>query len=108
LTGSTPETLGVRVPELGPGPARELLEAAGAVAATSANQPGGRDPARLDDVPAELRTRCGAALDGGELPGKPSTVIDLSGPEPRVLREGIVREEDALARAASALSARAG
>jgi tRNA A37 threonylcarbamoyladenosine synthetase subunit TsaC/SUA5/YrdC len=38
-------------------------------------------------VPEELRSVC-VLLDGGELPGEPSTVIDFTGPEPVVLREG--------------------
>ena len=36
--------------------------------------------------------------DGGELPGLPSTVVDLTGPEPRVLREGAVPAAEALRR----------
>lgn len=106
LTGSSPATLGVRVPKLDEGPALEVLRAVGAVAATSANLPGGPDPARLEDVPAELRAGCGAALDGGELPGEPSTVIDLTPTGPRVLREGIVPEAEALERVEHALASR--
>ncbi len=87
LTGSTPEAIGVRVPEL-PRQAAEVLAQVGAVCATSANAAGGSDPRRLEDVPAELRAACGAVVDAGELPGVPSTVIDLTGPAPRVLREG--------------------
>lgn len=102
LTGSRPATLGVRVPELG-GVAREVLERAGAVAATSANLTGGRDPRTLGDVPAALRRAVAAELDAGELPGVPSTVIDLTGGEPRVLREGAGAAEAALKRAARAL-----
>jgi tRNA A37 threonylcarbamoyladenosine synthetase subunit TsaC/SUA5/YrdC len=37
-------------------------------------------------------------IDAGELPGVPSTVIDLAGDEPRVLREGAVSEAEALKR----------
>ncbi|MGH3076961.1 MAG: L-threonylcarbamoyladenylate synthase [Gaiellaceae bacterium] len=96
LTGARPETIGVRVPALD-GPGGELLEELGAVAATSANLHGGADPRRLGDVPTELLAAA-IALDGGELPGTPSTVVDLTGPEPRVLREGAVAAEDALAR----------
>jgi L-threonylcarbamoyladenylate synthase len=66
------------------------------VAATSANLPGGSDPRRLDDIPAELREGCAAELDGGELPGTPSTVIDFTGPEPVVVREGAVAASKAL------------
>ena len=65
------------------GEARELLDRVGALAATSANEHGGPDPRTLDDVPAELRAAAAAELDGGELPGTPSTVLDLTGPEPR-------------------------
>ena len=97
LTGTRPETIGVRVPAL-TGPGREVLERVGLIAATSANLPGGRDPSRLEDVPAELRAAADAEVDGGELPGTPSTVIDCTGAEPVVLREGAVPAEEALAR----------
>jgi L-threonylcarbamoyladenylate synthase len=70
----------------------------GAVVATSANQPGGLDPKRLDEVPDEIRAGAAALVDGGELPGSPSTVIDLTGPEPRILREGALPAEEALRR----------
>jgi len=87
LTGPTPEAIGVRLPDLPP-PARDLLDRVGVVCATSANVAGGPDPRRVEDVPAEIRAACGAVVDAGELPGVASTVIDLTGPEPRVLREG--------------------
>jgi L-threonylcarbamoyladenylate synthase len=103
LAGTTPEAIGVRVPEL-PGPAARVVAEVGAVAATSANLPGGPDPRRLDEVPAALREGAGAVVDGGELPGTPSTVLDLTGPEPRVLREGAVQAESALASVAAALA----
>jgi L-threonylcarbamoyladenylate synthase len=95
LTGSTPEKIGVRVPNL-EGDAHEVLERVGAVAATSANAHGGPEPRTVDDVPAELRGACAAIVDGGELPGVPSTVIDFTAPEPRVLREGAGDVERAL------------
>lgn len=100
LTGDRPETIGVRVPELS-GPGRAVLDAVGAVAATSANLPGRPDPRTLDEVPAEIGEACGALVDGGELAGTPSTVIDLTGPEPTVLREGALPVEEALARLAA-------
>jgi tRNA A37 threonylcarbamoyladenosine synthetase subunit TsaC/SUA5/YrdC len=37
-------------------------------------------------------------LDGGVLAGTPSTVVDVTGPEPRVLREGAVSAAEALAK----------
>ena len=102
LTGERLDAIGVRVPEV-VGPGRQLLDAVGALAATSANLHGGPDPRSLDEVPAELLAEA-AALDGGPLPGVPSTVLDLTGAEPRVLREGAVATQDALARVAAVFS----
>jgi L-threonylcarbamoyladenylate synthase len=96
LAGENPGALGVRVPQL-PQPAAAVLQQVGAVLATSANLHGGRDPRRLEDVPEEIRAACGAVVDGGELGGTPSTVLDLTGDEPRVLREGAVPAAKALA-----------
>jgi L-threonylcarbamoyladenylate synthase len=96
LTGSNQHAIGIRVPEL-PARTRAVLEQVGAVAATSANLHGTPDPARLEHVPEEIARAAGAILDGGELPGSPSTVVDLTGPQPRVLREGAVSAADALA-----------
>ena len=103
LTGSSPDTVGVRMPEV-EGLSAELLEAVGVVAATSANLHGGADPARVEDVPAGVLAAVAAVLDGGELPGSPSTVVDLTGSEPHVLREGAVPAEEALARIARVLA----
>ena len=102
LCGTTPEAIGVRVPDLPP-TSRAVVERVGLVAATSANAHGGPDPARLEDVPPEILDGCGALVDAGELPGTPSTVVDLTGPEPRILREGAVSSEEALSAAAGAL-----
>lgn len=103
LSGSNPETIGVRVPEL-PDETRTVLDQFGAVAATSANAHGRRDPARMGDIPETIWRAVGALVDVGPLPGKPSTVVDLTGPQPRVLREGAVPATaalEAIARAAS-------
>lgn len=97
LSGERPDTIGVRVPEL-PAQAQAVLARVGAVAATSANLPGEPDPRRLDEVPGALREACGAVMDGGELPGTPSTVLDLTGAEPVVVREGAVPAAEALDR----------
>jgi tRNA threonylcarbamoyl adenosine modification protein (Sua5/YciO/YrdC/YwlC family) len=80
-------SVGVRVPNLPPA-AADVVRAVGVVAATSANLSGGPDPRRVDEIPKEIRAACGAIIDAGELPGVPSTVIDLTGAEPRVLRQG--------------------
>jgi L-threonylcarbamoyladenylate synthase len=104
FTGDNPDAIGVRVPAV-EGPGAEVLARLGCLVATSANHPGAPDPSRLDEVPEEIRAGAGAVLDGGELPGTPSTVIDFSGSEPRVVREGAVPAEEALARASAALVA---
>jgi L-threonylcarbamoyladenylate synthase len=103
LTGDRPETIGVRIPAVF-GDVAEVLQQVGAVAATSANRPGGPDPRSIDEIPQELRDGCAAILDAGPLPGTPSTVIDLSGREPVVVREGAVPAGEAveLVRAAAA------
>ena len=90
------ETIGVRVPELR-GAARRIVTRAGAVAATSANLHGGPDPRRLDEVPDSIREEA-VLVDGGELPGTPSTVVDLTGPRPNILREGAVPATEVLER----------
>jgi L-threonylcarbamoyladenylate synthase len=97
LTGDRPDTIGVRVPEL-PDVSAPILAAVGALAATSANLSGGSDPAAVEEVPLEVRESCAVVVDGGRLPGTPSTVVDLTGPEPRVLREGAVSANDVLER----------
>jgi tRNA A37 threonylcarbamoyladenosine synthetase subunit TsaC/SUA5/YrdC len=81
-----------------------VLDEVGVVAATSANLHGTADPARIADLPSELVDTTGAVLDAGDLPGTPSTVLDLTGPQPRVLREGAVPAEEALARVAAVTS----
>ena len=87
LTGDRPDALGVRVPVL-PLVTQAVLDAVGAVVATSANDPGEPAAASLDDVPARIRRGCGAEVDAGTLPGTPSTVVDLTGETPVVLRQG--------------------
>lgn len=94
--GPDPGTLGLRVPALA-APLSALRTVRLAVMQSSANASGEPDARRLADVPAALREAADLALDGGELPGTPSTVLDLRGFEPdgawRVLRDGAVARE---------------
>jgi L-threonylcarbamoyladenylate synthase len=71
--GADPDTLGLRVPKLD----TPLTQVRWPVLQTSANYAGRPDPRRLQDVPIGLRDAAELVLDGGELPGTPSTVIDL-------------------------------
>jgi L-threonylcarbamoyladenylate synthase len=96
LAGAEPTRIGIRVPDL-PVDARSVLDQVGAIAATSANVHGGKDPASLGEVPEQIGHGVGALIDAGPLPGTPSTVVDLTGSQPRVLREGAVPAADALA-----------
>jgi L-threonylcarbamoyladenylate synthase len=102
LTGETPDKLGVRVPEL-TGATRAILDEVGAVVATSANRPGEPDPRRLAEVPPEIRTGAAAVVDAGELPGTPSSVVDVTGAEPRILRDGAVPADEVLRRLEAAV-----
>ncbi len=93
LCGEDPTRIGVRVPRLAPGLA-ELADAVGGLALTSANRRGEPTAVRPDDAPADLLEACLLVVDGGELDGAPSTVVDLTGRSPRLLREGaLVRAE---------------
>jgi L-threonylcarbamoyladenylate synthase len=81
------EQLGLRVPDV---PA--LGDVRTPVLQSSANPSGGADARRLEDVDPDIRAQVDLELDGGELPGTPSTVVDLTRYEAdgeySVLREG--------------------
>lgn len=89
--GAGSALLGLRVPAF-TGRLAALAAIRLPAAQSSANFSGGPDPKRLADVPVELRDSADLVLEGGELPGAASTVIDLSGYEQsgrwRIVREG--------------------
>ena len=95
--GPVPERLGLRVPVL-EGPLAPLAALSWPVLQSSANRTGGPDARRIEDVDPAIRRGVDAVLDAGELPGTPSTVVDLTAYESQgtlvVLREGAVAEED--------------
>ena len=84
-----PSTLGLRVPAL-----PRLGDVEVPVLQSSANLSGGADPRTLDEVPHEIRAGVELAIDGGPLPGTPSTMVDLRGFEASggwsIVREGAV------------------
>jgi L-threonylcarbamoyladenylate synthase len=98
--GPDPTTLGLRVPALPPA-AAALHKVQWPVLQSSANRAGGPDARRLQDVPEEIRRSADMLLDAGELPGTPSTVIDLRRYEEtgewRIVRHGAVDAEDVAA-----------
>jgi L-threonylcarbamoyladenylate synthase len=87
---SDPDTLGLRVPA--------RLGVAQPVLQSSANRAGGPDPRRLEDVPEPIRRGADLVIDGGELGGTPSTVIDLRAYESEgawtIVRLGAVSEAE--------------
>jgi L-threonylcarbamoyladenylate synthase len=91
--GPDPDTLGLRVPAWPPALAA-LAGVSWPVLQSSANAAGGPDARQLADVPESIRRRADLVLDGGELPGTPSTVVDLRGYELdatwSIVREGAV------------------
>ena len=91
LHGRAGSTLGVRVPKHEV--ALELLRASGPLMTTSANLHG-KEPAMTAEEAAAL-PGLAAILDGGRAPrGTASTVLDLTGPEPHILREGVIPAAD--------------
>jgi L-threonylcarbamoyladenylate synthase len=92
LTSATkPRTIAARIPDHPV--ALALLRAAGQpLATTSANRSG--EPPALTPLESAWVEGLSAVLDGGRAPGAvPSTLLDVSSEEPRVLRAGPVPEE---------------
>ncbi|WP_135664844.1 L-threonylcarbamoyladenylate synthase [Halorhabdus rudnickae] len=78
LTGGR-DRVGIRIPDHDL--ARELLDRAGPLTATSANVSGRESATRVADVDPEIRDAAGAILDGGETAGTASTVVDVAAGE---------------------------
>ncbi len=88
-------TVGVRMPKFGP--AQDLLRLTGPLAVTSANVTGQGSPSTTPGVVAQLGGRIPLILDGGVTPGgMPSTVVDCTGSQPVILREGPISLEEIL------------
>jgi L-threonylcarbamoyladenylate synthase len=91
-----PSTLGLRVPSF-EGSLEALATVGVPVLQSSANLSGGQDARTLEEVPERLREGADLVIDGGELPGTPSTVIDLRDLDEEhrwyVLRDGAVPRE---------------
>lgn len=86
-------TVGVRVPDHAV--ARALLSAAGPLAVTSANLSRAPNPATAAEVFEQLGGRIAMILDGGKTQGGiPSTVVDCTTEDLRILREGPLTMED--------------
>jgi L-threonylcarbamoyladenylate synthase len=92
LTAGKPPTVGVRIPDHPA--ALALLRAVGVPLATTSANRSGLSAAMTPEEAARLGGLA-AVLDGGRAPGGvPSTLLDLTGPEPRIVREGAVTRQD--------------
>jgi L-threonylcarbamoyladenylate synthase len=102
---SDPATLGLRVPRL-PAHLCALEAVEVPVMQSSANLSGQPDARTLAEIPDTLLEAADLVIDGGELPGTPSTVIDLRDYDStrrwHVLREGAL-PSDAVHEALAAL-----
>ena len=84
---SATATVAVRVPDHEV--ARAILRAVGPMAVTSANISGQPSPVTVDEVFAQLGGRIELIINGGKTPGgMPSTLVDCTGNEPAILRNG--------------------
>lgn len=73
-----------------------LLAQSGPLVATTANAPGVPAPTDVDDAVLQVGDAAALALDAGPLTdddGLPSTIVDLTGPVPRVVRAGAITLE---------------
>lgn len=94
---SATRKVGVRVPDHPV--ARELLRLTGPMAVTSANLSGQPNPSTVEEVFAQLGGRIDLILDGGKTQGGiPSTVVDCTGAEPQILREGPIKRAEILSK----------
>ncbi len=90
------KTVGIRLPE-SPIALELVRRLEHPVISTSAATPEGEVLIDAHDIKERLGHGLDLILDGGYRPNEPSTVIDLTGPEPRVVRQGKGDASDILA-----------
>lgn len=95
--GMDDETIGIRCPDH-PVP-RALCRQVGPLATTSANRHGDPPATTAAGVVDSLGLAVDIVLDAGRCAGEPSTVVDCTGAEPRLLREGRLAWSEVLAAA---------
>lgn len=90
--GQTRRTVAVRMPD--DSRALSLLERSGPLAVSSANLTGRAAALTVDEATEMLGDSVAVYLDGGEAAlGKASTIVDITGAAPRVLRAGAISAE---------------
>jgi len=85
------DKIGIRVPDC-----EIAREIAGniKITATSANVHGGKEPCTVEEAKKQLGEKVALYIDGGRLPGIPSTIVDLSEGKIKILREGEIKRDD--------------
>ena len=64
------------------------------VTATSANIHGMSPPSTVEEARKQLGRKVAMYIDGGKLPGKPSTIVDVSEGRIKIIREGAIKSEE--------------
>ena len=94
IVTSGSETIAVRIPQQRI--ALRLLSEFGPLTVTSANLHHEKTPGVIKDILMQLQTEVPVALDVGRLDAAPSTIVDLTMQTPRVVRSGIISEQELL------------
>ena len=88
------DSIALRVPDH-PVPREIVRQLGGAITGTSANRSGAASPTTAQDVRSQLGAEVDLIVDGGECRGGvASTVVDVTGPLPMILRQGSVSKEE--------------
>ena len=91
--GDSRGTVAVRMPKQTF--ALALIQRTGPLAVSSANRSGAPTPSTMPGIVEQLGDHVGVFFDAGPAPSGPaSTIVDLSGPRPRLLREGAIPAEE--------------
>lgn len=87
------ETIGIRIPDLKL--AQDIIESVGGILpTTSANISGKKTPRNFEELDESFKARVDVIVNGGESPlGIESTILDLTKPLPKILREGAIKKE---------------
>jgi L-threonylcarbamoyladenylate synthase len=94
IVTSGSETIALRIPQQRI--ALRLLSEFGPLTVTSANLHHEKTPGVIKDILMQLQTEVPVALDVGRLDAAPSTIVDLTMQTPRVVRKGIISEQELL------------
>jgi len=73
---------------------KSLIDKSSPIISTSANLSGGKSPAVFSEIDIEVLEKVDLAVDGGPLPGVPSTILDMQQDVPRIVRKGTIDFDD--------------